>query len=172
MVYPDVPAAPVTAVPEAPASIAPAPYQPVAETPLDAGTLLGPSTVGGSPDLSASGFVGGSPDLSATGFVGGTPDLSATGYVGGTIAPDLGGTWVDANGTPTAAPDIPLAPGPYGAVATGMFDAANAAVAEGWLGGGAADSHPAPWTPGFDSDHDGVLNERDARPRDPFAWRP
>jgi hypothetical protein len=33
---------------------------------------------------------------------------------------------------------------------------------------GDSDPYPAFWTPGHDSDHDGILNERDARPRNPF----
>ncbi len=173
-----------------PEPIAPAPapsFTPVAEpaalpepaaAPLTAGTLLGPSVVGGTtdlgggfvggaPDLSAGGFVGGAPDLSAGGFVGGTPDLSAGGFVGGTTVPELGGTWIDDNGTAVPAPAIPVAPGPFNDVAAGIVGANNAAISGGLLAG----STPAPayWTPGFDSDHDGILNERDPRPRDPFA---
>ncbi len=184
MTFPAEPPAPVAAAPAAPAPVfeAPAPSpvavpeaQPVAEAPLSSGTLLGPSTVGGStdtgswvggaPDLSAGGTIGGSPDLSANGFVGGSPDLGGSTTIGGPT--DLGMTWVDANGNPVDAPHIPVVPGPFNAAAAGIVDANNAAIVGGWLGGG-ADPYPSFWTPGFDSDKDGVLNEHDADPRDRF----
>jgi hypothetical protein len=185
------PAAPVTTVAEAPAAGAvPEAYQPVADAPLDAGTLLGPSTVGGSaetgswvggaPDLSGSGYVGGAPDLSGSGFVGGTPDLSGSGYVGGTpdlsagttiggSTPDLGGIRVEYSGTSVEPFEIPVTPGPFNAVAQNIFNAHNAAIVDSALGGSGSTGTPAPWMPGFDSDHDGVLNERDANPRDRFS---
>lgn len=185
MTFPAEPPAPVAAAPAAPAAPvletpAPAPAavpepQPTAEAPLTSGTLLGPSTVGGStdtgswvggaPDLSASGTIGGGPDLSAGGLVGGSPDLGAGTTLGGPT--DLGMTWVDANGNPVDAPHIPVVPGPFNAAAAGILDASNAAIAGGWLGGG-ADPYPAFWTPGFDSDRDGILNEHDANPRNRF----
>lgn len=185
MTFPAEPPAPVAAAPAAPAAPAveaPAPAsatvaepQPVAEAPPSSGTLLGPSTVGGStdtgswvggaPDLSASGTIGGSPDLSAGGSVGGSPDLGASTTLGGPT--DLGMTWVDANGNPVDAPHIPVVPGPFNAAAAGIVDASNAAIAGGWLGGG-AEPYPAFWTPGFDSDKDGILNEHDADPRNRF----
>ena len=164
-IFPEVPAAPVAAAPVAnvtPAVEAPLPQpaaetvQPLAPAPLSSGTLLGPSTVGGSADLGGSGFAGAGPSL-----VGSTT-------VGGSFAPDLGGTWLDSNGTPVAAPHIPVVPGPFGAAAAGIVNTSNAAIVDGLLGG-SAPGVPAPWTPGFDSDRDGILNERDANPRDRFA---
>ncbi|HVF77068.1 MAG TPA: hypothetical protein VNA28_02125 [Solirubrobacteraceae bacterium] len=185
-IFPDVPAAPVVDLPAAPAApiveapmpaAAPETVLPVADAPLSSGTLLGPSTVGGStetgswiggaPDLSASGYVGGSPDLSASGYVGGSPDLGASTTLGGTT-PDLGGIRVEYNGMPVAPFDIPVTPGPFNAVAQNILNAHNAAIVDSALGGSGSTGTPAPWMPGFDSDHDGVLNERDANPRDRF----
>ena len=194
MTFPAEPPAPVPAAPAAPAApVFDAPAhtpepQPVAAAPLSSGTLLGPSTVGGgtddgswvggapdlsgsatigggAADLSASGFVGGGPELGASGFVGGSPDLGGSTTIGGPT--DLGMTWVDADGNPVDAPHIPVVPGPFNAAAAGIVDANNAAIARGWLGGG-ADPYPSFLTPGFDSDKDGVLNEHDADPRDRF----
>ncbi len=189
-IFPE-PAAPAPSFTPAPEPM-PAPMPaPVVAAPLDAGTLLGPSVVGGgsdlgggfvggapdlsaggfvggTPDLGTSGFVGGTPDLGTSGFVGGTPDLGTSGFVGGTTVPDLGGTWLDDNGTAVPAPEIPVVPGPFNAAAANIVSANNAAIAGGWLTGASTPS-PAYWTPGFDSDHDGILNEYDPRPRDAFA---
>jgi len=112
-----------------------------------------------------SGVVGGSPSLSASGFVAGTPDLGGS-IVGG-ASPDLGGSW-DSNGTPVAAPNMPLAPGPLSAVAAGIVNANNAVIVDGLLGGGSSGAYPAYWTPGYDFDRDGVLNESDRGPRNRF----
>jgi len=176
-IFPDPPAAPI--------DVAPAPAAPV-----DAGTLLGPSTVGasadlgggfvgGTPDLSGSSFVGGTPDLGGSGFVGGTPDLGGSGFVGGTpdlsasgsvTGPaDLGMTWVDSHGTPVPAPNIPIVPGPFNAAAANIVGAANSGIVDNVLGSSGSNPYPAPWTPGFDSDHDGIVNERDPNPRDRFS---
>lgn len=178
--FPEAPPAPV-AVPAAPVAVeapAPASYQPVAEATLSSGTLLGPSTVGGSTDLGG-GWIGGAPDLSGSGVVGGSPSLSGSGFVGGTpdlggsivggASPDLGGSWVDSNGTPVAAPSMPLAPGPFSAAAAGIVNANNSAIVDGWLGGGSSSAYPAYWTPGYDFDRDGVLNESDRDPRNRFS---
>ena len=168
-IFPEV-AAPAAPVAEAPLpQPLPEPVQPLAPAPLTSGTLLGPSVVGGGSDLGGSGFVGGTPDLGGSGVVGGTPDLGASTTVGGSFAPDLGGTWVDSNGTPVAAPDIPVAAGPFNAAAANMVNANNAALAGGMLSGAWSSPYPAPWTPGYDSDHDSVLNERDRAPRDRFV---
>lgn len=168
-IFPEVPAAPVAPAPAAPVADVtppaveaplpqpvPEPAQPLAPAPLTAGALLGPSTVGGSSDLGGSGFVGGSPQL------GGSTIL-------GSSSPDLGGTWVDSNGTPVAAPNIPVVPGPFDAAAANIVDANNAAIVDGMLSGGSSGAYPAPWTPGYDSDDDGIFNERDRDPRKPSA---
>lgn len=156
-IFPEV-SAPAAPVAEAPLpQPLPEPVQPLAPAPLTSGTLLGPSVVGGSPDVASSGFVGG------------TPDLGASTIGGGSFAPDLGGTWVDSNGTPVAAPDVPVAAGPFNAAAANIVNANNASLAGGMLSGDWSSPYPAPWTPGYDSDHDSVLNERDRDPRDRFA---
>lgn len=163
-IFPEVPAAPAAVAPVAdvtPVVEAPLPQpvadtvQPLAPAPLTSGTLLGPSTVGGS-------------DLGGSGFAGTGPSLGGSTTVGGSFAPDLGGTWLDSNGTPVAAPDIPVVPGPFSAAAAGIVNTSNAAIVDGLLRGSTA-GVPAPWMPGFDSDRDGILNERDANPRDRFA---
>lgn len=153
------PAAPAAAVAEAPLPQSlPEPVAPLAPAPLTSGTLLGPSVVGGTADLGGSAFVGG------------TPDLGASTTVGGSWAPDLGGTWIDRDsGTPVAAPGSPVATGPFAAAAANMVNANNAALAGGMLGGDSSSAYPAPWMPGYDSDRDGILNERDRAPRDRFA---
>ena len=62
-----------------------------------------------------------------------------------------------------------MIPGPFNAIADNMMQAHNAALVNGALGSSGSTGTPAPWMPGFDSDHDGVLNERDANPRDRFS---
>ena len=168
-IFPEVspPAAPVAEAP-LPQPL-PEPVQPLAPAPLTSGTLLGPSVVGGTSDLGGSGFVGGAPDLGGS-TVGGTPDLGASTTVGGSWAPDLGGTWIDSNsGAPVAAPGSPVATGSFGAAAANMVSANNAALAGGILAGDWSSPYPAPWMQGYDSDRDGILNERDRAPRDRFV---
>lgn len=170
-IFPEVSAPPAAPVVEAPLpQPLPEPVQPLAPAPLTSGTLLGPSVVGGTADLGGSGFVGGTPDLGGSATVGGSaPDLGAATTVGGSFAPDLGGTWIDSNGTPVAAPDVPVATGSFGAAGANIANANNAALAGGMLSGDWSSPYPAPWTPGYDSDRDGVLNERDRDPRDRFV---
>ena len=162
-----VAAPPAPAVPDAPQPLAVPEPQPLAPVPLTSGTLLGPSTIGGSPDLGGSGFVGGSPDLGGSGFVGGSPNLGSSMVGGG--GTDLGLTWVDDNGTPVPAPQIPVVPGPFNAAAASIMEAHNTALIGGVLGSGGAAPAPAYWTPGHDGDHDGLNNERDRDPRNPYA---
>jgi|GEM_PF-5586571 len=151
---------------EPPADVAPAPE--LFPEPVAAPAPPAPEPIAPAPVAEASvGFVGGTPDLSASGTIGGTPDLSASGTVSGPAA--LGTTWIDDHGTPVARPaDIPVIPGPFNGAGDQILGAGNAATIDEWLGG-APTPAPAPWTPGYDSDHDGILNERDGRPRDPFA---
>lgn len=162
------PAAPVAEAP-LPQPL-PEPVAPLASAPLTSGTLLGPSVVGGSADIGGSGFAGATTHLGGSTTVGGTPDLGASTTVGGSWAPDLGGTWIDRDsGTPVAAPHAPAANGAFAAAAANIVAANNAALAGGLLGGDSSSAYPAPWMPGYDSDRDGILNERDRAPRDRFA---
>ena len=172
-IFPEVSAPAAAPVVEAPLpQPLPEPVQPLAPAPLSSGTLLGPSVVGGTADLGGSGFVGGAPDLGASTTVGGSfaADLGASTTVGGSWAPDLGGTWIDRdNGTPLAAPGSPVATGSFGAAAANMVNANNAALAGGLLSGDWSSPYPAPWTHGYNSDRDGVLNQHDPDPRDRFV---
>lgn len=155
-IFPEVPAAPVVApvTDVTPVLEAPAPQpvfepvQPLAPAPLSSGTLLGPSTVGGSSDL-------------GSGFVGGAPDLGGS-TVGGSTTADLAITPTH-NGTPNSAFAMPLEPGSHSAAAANIMNAHNAVI-NSVQGGSSSTEYPAPWTRGYDSDRDGILNERDARP--------
>jgi hypothetical protein len=159
--------APVASDPPAPV---PAPM-PVPAA-VDAGSLLGQSTVGGGADpgftlVDPAGNAVSSGSLLGPATIGGTPQLTFG-------SPDLGGshvggstssamTWTDGAGHPAAAPEIPVTPGPFSGAAAAMHAAASASLAGGILRD-AADAHPAPWTPGYDSDRDGIGNEFDSHP--------
>lgn len=147
-----------------------------AGTSASAGELLGPSTVGGGSSgwavVDSSGAAVDPGSILGPTIVGGTgggwtgPDASILGptTVGGMSGAD--GTWLSA-GAPL--PDLPPVPGPW--TASTVLALVTGGQTPAILGmDSTSTGMPAPWTPGYDNDHDGTKNEYDNRPLDRRTW--